>query len=255
MADYAGDYDRPPHGAVTLSGEVADMSGCRRNKGLWLGTLPFILVLSLSSCDGDNGSDEPMDPDGSDIRYLVQGSDMGNRFQNVEVLGDGTDPVTDATVTVNGVALDHVDGGFYSGQLSSNVPAGDPIVLVVQIGEQVITGTDVMPEAPAVTGPADGSTFSTTDDIVVTWTSASDPDRFSISAVWVEGNAGRAMRFDASASLRSLTISAADLPTGPEIEIRVFSYNDGSFSGPFMEGSQMSIRGEQGGNPTITITP
>lgn len=45
------------------------------------------------------------------------------------------------------------------------------------------------------------------------------------------------------------------LPVGGPWQIRVYAYNDGTFTGPVDVASKMNIRGEGTGYPNVTITP
>jgi hypothetical protein len=186
---------------------------------------------------------------------LVEGSDMGGRFQNLRVSRSGVG-VAGATVTVNGVALNDLTGGSYRVELPQTVPPGGTLALEVRADESTVTAMGAVPEPPAVTAPADGANFDATTGILVEWTSGTNPDRFQVTASYSCGpSCGTGQRFPAAGTARSLTIPAGTLPVEQPIEISVFGYNDGVFSGAFAEGSAMRIRGELGPFPTITISP
>lgn len=187
--------------------------------------------------------------------YAILGGDMGALHQNVWVFRRAVG-VMDATVTVNGTALAHMDRGRYYGVLSSALAEGDAITVEVAVGTDTVTGTDVIPHRPSVTGPADGSSFSSSDTIPVAWDVAVSAQRYVIWACW---NSMRNCRTYAVADgeARSHAIPAYELEAGPAVTIDVYAYNDGTFSGPYLPTSQMRIRAESDPTtvPTITITP
>lgn len=182
--------------------------------------------------------------------YEVIGGDMGRIFNHVRIWVTGGSAVLDAMVTVNGTVLSN--GGVsetYSGQLPAPLSPGETVTLIVEIGDSTITGIDVMPEAPAVTGPADGSEFGPLDTITVTWTSSTDPDAFRLFALW----SGTGEIWEISGDTRTFDIPVGEMAINEPIVLNVFSYNFGEFTGPYDPISAMNIRGESGPFPTVTI--
>lgn len=182
----------------------------------------------------------------------VYGRDMGPYWQNVSILQGGVS-VNDAMVRVNGQLMTHPDGGYedgyYSGHLTNPVSTGGTIVLEVTRATSTVTAIGTVPEPPFLTAPSDGATFSPSDDITVTWTSSTQPDRFFVNAQWSCGTScGTGTRYPAPGSARTLTIPASSLPPGQSITLSVFAYSDGRFSGddyePYAEYPGMNIRGE-----------
>ncbi len=118
-----------------------------------------------------------------------------------------------------------------------------------------VTGLGFLPDAPALTSPSSGASFTPGEDVAVTWTSPSDPDYFTVWAEWSCGpSCGAGTRFETAGSARALTIPAASLPSGVEISLIVFAYIDGTFSGdyrPHVPYPGMNIRNES--NP-VTIS-
>ena len=189
---------------------------------------------------------------GSVPALQVYGRDMGSFYQNVSVRV-GAALVNDADVKVNGVALTYRDSGqdgYYYGTLSAQVPVGGKLVLEVKRGDATVTANGIVPEPPMLTSPPDGARFGASDDIRVTWTSSTPPDRFTVNAQWSCGaQCGTGRWYSAPGSARSLTIPARDLPAG-QILLSVFAYSDGAFSGDYAayaEYSGMNIRAEQSG--------
>ena len=180
----------------------------------------------------------------------VWGRDMSPSYQNVNVVQGGT-PVNDAEVKVNGQPLTHPPGyyedGYYQAQVNS-VGTGGTLVLEVTRAGATMSAAGVVPEAPVLTGPANGATFAASDDILVTWSSATQPDRFDVSAQWSCGPVcGTGATFSVPGTARSYTIRAGAVPTRTSIDISVFAYSDGTFSGdyaPHKSYPGMNIRAE-----------
>lgn len=223
------------------------MQGRARSLDARLPGLTFLLLLALllQACECD-----PTDPDGP--RYLVYGLDMSGSYQNIHVRRDGQ-PVNDAAVTVNREAIARAGDGYYHGKLPASVPARGLIGLQVRSGSARVHGIGSVPEAPVLTGPTTGRAFGPLAAIPVTWTSATNPDRFRVNASWVEGEGGHGRSYHAPGSARSLEIPARELPRGVELTVTVFAYNDGTFTGAVDPASRMRIRGENGSNAVITV--
>jgi hypothetical protein len=210
-------------------------------------TLLFLLAL-IASCDNDTtGPLEQVTP------LLIAGGDMGAQLQDLTITREGV-AITDGTVTVNGVAIPHAGSGRYVGQLPDAVPAGSPINLQVSAGGATVQGTVNVPEAPVLTAPATGAAFAAADYITVSWTSATDPDRFIVYGAWVVDDVGFRKSFPAAATAREIKIAAFEFP-GADITISVVAYNDGSFTGQAHPDSRMSVCGEGPPNAAITRSP
>ena len=182
---------------------------------------------------------------------LVLGSAMGPEFQNVIVSQGGT--VADgATVTVNGTALTQTaPGAIYSGQLPASVAVGGALDLDVTAGALVVEGLGTVPEPAVVTAPADAAAIAVTVAIEVTWTSTVDPDRWVVDLF--DGATNYSL--EVTGTLRTATFAAGTIPVGGPYTIRVFSYEDGAFTGNIATGSRMAIRNENAVQPDITVIP
>jgi hypothetical protein len=172
----------------------------------------------------------------------VWGRDMGGVYDEFVSVQQAGIPLSDATVTVNGVPLTYAVGsyvgsyvdGYYSGALASVLANGQQITLEVTRGASTVTAIGSIPETPLVTAPQDGATFGVSDDIPVSWTSTTDPDRFAVIADWSCGTGcGTGTRFDVPGAARTFTIRASSIPSGQTIALQVFAYNDGTFSGDY----------------------
>ncbi|MCG6987509.1 MAG: hypothetical protein LJF06_04960, partial [Gemmatimonadetes bacterium] len=163
--------------------------------------------------------------------------EMGAQLQNVRITREGV-PVTDGAVTVNGVAIPHAGAGFYRGQLPAAVPAGSGLNLQVSAGEATVQGTVNVPEAPVLTAPVTEADIDAGgDSITVTWTSATNPERFVAS--WIFDGVTAGETFTATGTARELRIAAR--PANTKLPLRLAACNDGSFSGPVHPDSRMGI--------------
>ena len=176
---------------------------------------------------------------------------MGPEFQNVIVSQGGT-VVDGATVTVNGTALTQTAAGaIYSGQLPAPVAVGGALDLDVTAGALVVEGLGTVPEPAVVTAPADAAAIAVTVAIEVTWTSTVDPDRWVVDLF--DGATNYSL--EVTGTLRTATFAAGTIPVGGPYTIRVFSYEDGAFTGNIATGSRMAIRNENAVQPEITVIP
>jgi hypothetical protein len=253
-------------GATTETFPVAG-GGAARTHTITAGTLANgdwtirVRAANLGTMSGDTESGSSMEI-GADAAspptitvgtplLRIQGSDMGPEFNHVSLtLGGAT--VDGATVTVNGeAALQAGAGDSYHVQLAAPVAVGGQLDLDVTVGADIYQGLGNVPEPPVVTLPADAAVFVVADPIQVDWTSTADPDRF---AIYVDGPTPF-QNLEIAGNLRTFTIPAGTFTAGA-YTISVFSYEDGTFTGVAVDAaSRMSIRGEQGPFPGITVNP
>jgi carboxypeptidase family protein len=236
-------FDGLPKGSYTITPSLA---GYHFNPASAPATVAERDVAAMDF-DGRLDDNQPADP----LALQVWGRDMGSLYQNVSVVQQGV-RVNDAAVNVNGVTIPHpptwYEAGDYIGQLAAPVPTGGQIVMEVTRGGKMVTAVGKVPEAPLLTGPPDGAKFAPDRDVAVTWTSSTQPDHFTVNAQWSCGsNCGTGTRFNAPGSARAFSIPAQSLPSGMAIQISVFAYNDGTFSGdyaPWPDYPGMNIRAE-----------
>ena len=244
--DSAGAYsfDGVPKGVYTLTPSLA---GYHFNPASAQATVGDSDVATMNF-DGQADDHPPADP----LALQVYGRDMGSLYENVSVVQQGV-RVNDAVVKVNGVTIPHPAGwyedGDYIGQLgSSGISTGGQLVLEVSRGTKAVRAVGKVPETPFLTAPSEGATFGPNTDIPVTWTSSTNPDRFSVNAQWSCGsNCGAGKSFNTAGSARSFTIPAHAIPSGQPITLSVFAYNNGAFSGdyaPWPDYPGMNIRAE-----------
>ncbi len=191
------------------TGKRYHASGADRSLTIPLGDLPNDLPIVISAFAYDDGAFNWMAASGSTMNirgeafvgyptitvaepYRIVGQDMSFKFEHVYVFR-GTTLIDNATVSVNGTPAPVAADKGYHVTLPVRVPAGNPLQLHVAIGAMTIAGLGKVPENPVITAPPDGATFPATGPIAVTWTSATDPDRFKIMAQWSCGpNCGTA---------------------------------------------------------------
>jgi len=223
-------------------------NGLRRARKNLQGRAPLFLLALVASCGNDTtGPLEEVTP------LLMVDGDMGAQFQSLTVTREGV-AVTDGTVTVNGVAIPHAGAGLYQGQLPTTLPAGSPLNLQVSVRGATVHGTVNVPEAPVLTAPATGTVFDPRDTITVSWTSATNPDRFVVSGAFITLDVVRSdMTFPAAGTARELKIPLPpEVGAGPGTTLSVFACNDGSIAGQVDPDSRMSICAQSPPNADIS---
>jgi len=199
--------------------------------------VPFALVATACA-----GGDSNTDPNPLPSVLLIQGSDMGVKFQNIDILR-GTTNVTGAIVTVNGVTIPETNPGRYQGQLPTFLPPGAAVVLQVVAGTLAATGQTTVPQEVTVVAPASGATFTRGNPISVTWTSSGNPDRFQLGLQWSSNGAGTSERVTVAGTLRAGSIPTTAVPANAtNLTVYVFAYGDGTFTGGADPTSRMSLR-------------
>lgn len=192
-------------------------------------------ILLVAACDRDN----PTAPVVAGPSALHVSGVMGALYQSVRVRAGR--PVTDAVVTVNGVAIPHCCGDLYSGKLPEAVPPGSQLDLTVSAGGLTVEATGYVLEAPIITAPATGSVLASTDFINVTWTSATDPDRFEVCLNCWENSLDGAI-YQTPGTARDLKIAAGDLTdygNGAIVAVYAMKEDFLSFTGTVAPGSRV----------------
>ena len=212
-----------------------------------------MLFLLVAACGGSDatGPEEEVPNVGT---LLIVGSAMGPRYQNIYVSRNDL-PVSGATVTVNGVAIPQVGPGQYYGALPDFLAAGATITLVVQAGNQSVTGTAMVPAEPTLLTPAPDFTAAIGTTISYEWNAPSSPSRFYAGFLYRTGNAGSGHWEEVGGSVRAASVTTSGLPANAtEFQAFVNAYADGTFTGPAHPDSRMNVRVESGYRP-ITLTP
>lgn len=199
--------------------------------------LPCFLL--VGACGGGGGETDPTPLPNT---LLIEGSDMGVKFQNIRV-SRGTSAVTGATVTVNGVTMPETGPGYYQGQLQNFLPPGAAVLLEVRAGSLVATGQTTIPQEVTMVTPVTGATITRGNVINVTWTSSGNPDRFQIGLEYQVNAGSTSQSVTVDGSLRAGSIPTTAVPanaTNPSVY--VFGYANGTFSGAADPASRMNLR-------------
>jgi hypothetical protein len=218
-----------------------------------IGRNPAVAALALLVAAPSCKSDAPAPPP----HLEVYGRDIVAGWANVAVRRDGA-PVLGANVVVNGAVLADAqfEAGTYSGQLPATLSPGDPVTLDVTSGDLRVTGTGAYPDVPVIEAAYTSAAAASDGDVIVTWSSPSNPDSFEVWASWSCGpSCGTGRSFTAAGSARTLTIPVGSLPPGADVQIAVFAYDDGSLEGdytPWAGSPGMNIRAESGSLPIST---
>lgn len=190
----------------------------------------------------------------SGVAFAVHG-DVSSVYQTIIVYryqdGGFSSAVEDATVTVNSVVAPSVGSGQYrvgDGLLTPSL--GAAMTFGIQVpGQDAISGEGLMPAAaPAFTVPAEGADFGRGDLIEVAWDySGVDPDRFQVVVQYQLPAGGSGFTLDAPGSARSLSFSAATLPSDSSVHgLWISARNDGAFTGPVTTNAVMGLTSPAG---------
>lgn len=225
-------------------------------RGAWLA---LAAVLLLASCGGGAGTDKQPTPRPSNVTYRVLAGELTSLHQlvQIQVVEDGkvaAEPVTDATVTVNGepLSLNETESA-YRGTLSTPLGAGDALDLHIEVGDSEISGSTTVPATPRIVEPANLEHFLPGEPVKVNWTIDSDPDRFLLNVSNSKGS--RTFQIDDGATRSFELPDHVLIEDGTPIRINVFALIDGELTGPVHEGSRISARQQTDPAtiPTITV--
>ncbi len=189
----------------------------------------LLALVALAACGKNEDAPQP--------RLQVQA--LLGAWHNVHLLRDG-EPDDQATVKVNGEELRRAgEDGIYTSFLTSDLRAGDRVVLEVQSADLYVRGDGVVPPTPVLTAPLDGSTLGPDEDLAVSWTIASSPDWMWVSALWADwsyDDPGSAQERVEGTALAA-TIAGSELPPGKPLQVTVNGRNAGSLRGDVVPSS------------------
>lgn len=204
----------------------------------------ILLIPIVAACTTDNGSTPP------DTRILVVGNDMGPRVQNI-TLSRGTSAVTNALVTVNGIALTETASGHYAGTLPTSLAVGDTIQVDVFAGADSVTGIARVPTVPSLTTPGNRAVIHIPTPLDFTWLDTSDPDAFR-AGIQHDGVAEVASYTGAARS--GIVVTSRIPPTATSVSAFLYAFAEGTFTGSAHPDSRMHVR-QSGGTVTLVIGP
>ena len=142
-------------------------------------------------------------------RSLQISGGMSPWHQGIRVVRNGV-PVLDAKVTVNGVLLEHCCAELYVGNLPDTLPAGSTISLKVVAGAATFEATGKVIPTPVITAPVSDTTYSSTENVSLAWSTPTDPDQFEVCLNCWE-NALEGEIYPAPGTARSFIISPGHL--------------------------------------------
>jgi hypothetical protein len=207
-------------------------------------------------------------PDGRSARGVITlkpAIPSGNLYSvNARVFGSSTDifvtesssssPFPSAIVKVNGTTIPFA-GGRFQGALPAPIMAGETVNLEIEVPEGTIRASAIMPSAPNLTAPADGSSVSAADPLMLTWTMPESPTRFRLGYGTDPYESDLAASANVSGDSRNHSFTA--IPSNKTLGIYVIAINETiEATGPvalgfglYAENSDVSSRS------TITTTP
>jgi hypothetical protein len=196
--------------------------------------LALLLVAAATGCGSKTAP--------SSVLLYVEGGDMSNFGQAVRVFRADV-AVTDATVTVNGTTLPSVSPGVYYAELPAILNTGDSLTLVVRAGSDVVTGIATVPALPVIVTPETDAAVHPGTPLGFSWTAAANPSEFLAELAYTVGASGTDQRTTVGGSERAASVATAAIPlTATNLFARVFSYNNGTFTGPADPASKMHVR-------------
>lgn len=192
--------------------------------------LPLGAGCEISSPEGSHRPPAGDPPGGSGSLTIWGGISPDNVGLNVE---RGSTFVTDAEVRVNGIPIplntDPTIGLKYFLRFDPNLATGTALNVEVDDIDKSLFAHGTIPETPTLTFPTENTVYASSDDVVLSWTSASSPQGgFSVSfrqndCLVSSCYAGNYKDFDGSA--RTGLISASELPNAENITLELIAYN------------------------------
>lgn len=207
--------------------------------GTWRAIISLSATLLIPGCRDGEGLIEPP----TTIPLGISG-EFTRSAVGVQLYRGGA-AVTNAVVSVNGVKLVRSTEPGYYYLIRPELPAGSPVNVKVSAGGATIEATGNVPDRPVLTFPATGDILGAMDTITVTWTSATDPDRFRVEFDWSEFSNVR--QFDTPGTARELTVTGSSLwdlradDTGALVTVYALWDDFLSFTGPVAPGSGVSF--------------
>lgn len=195
------------------------------------------LVLLAGGCGGTDGGDPP-----AADKILLQGSDMGPRFQNFTISRAGAS-VSSAVVSINGVSLTTTANGRYNYDVGRELQPGEVLVVRVAIGSDVVEGRATIIGQATLTAPIQNQLFTFGQNLNFTWTASAEPDFWLVGLSYNLAGAGIGLADSVARTARSRTLSTATIAASATAPVGyLFGYLHGTFTGPADPASTMNVR-------------
>lgn len=207
-------------------------------------------------------------PDGSLSKQVVltlRTSTPGeNRYSvNARVFGASTDifvtesvsssAVPGATVKVNGTTIPFA-GGRFQGALPAPVMAGETVNLEITVPEGVITASAIMPAAPNLTAPANGSSLSAASPLELAWTMPENPSNYRLGYGTDPYESDLAVFATAPGESRTQTFTG--IPANKTLDVFVIAINETTeATGPVSSFNLLAENSDASSRSTVTTTP
>jgi hypothetical protein len=204
-----------------------------------------LALLSLAGCDLLSGIT---------VTAIVSNiSDPGTHAVGEIDIMDGGTPITDATVTVNGIPCLGANGVY---NFASATPIGDDTTVTLSISVPSkslnLTKTLTMPNPTTINAPLDLNTYAASSPLTVTWTTVSpNPNQFEILIPLQFTTSGNSYLKILSNTLTTYSVPGGTMkivPTG--VYVNVIPSNTMSIAGSGVKiGSVFTV----GNTKTVTI--
>jgi hypothetical protein len=194
------------------------------------------------------------EPTPGETSYEVYARVFGSSTDIFVTESSSSSAVPGAVVKVNGTTIPFA-GGRFQGALPAAITVGETVDLEIEVPEGTIRASVIMPSAPMLTAPANDSSVSAADPLMLTWTMPESPTRFRLGY----GTDPYESELAASANVLgdSRNHSFTAIPTNKTLGVYVIAINETTeATGPvalgfglYAENSNASSRS------TITTTP
>jgi hypothetical protein len=206
-------------------------------------------------------------PDGRSARGVITlrpATPSGNLYSvSARVFGSSTDifvtesssfsPFPSAIVKVNGTTIPFA-GGRFQGALPAAIVAGETVNLEVEVPEGTIRASAIMPAAPNLTAPADGSSLSAASPLELAWTMPENPSTYRLGYGTDPYESDLAVFATVPGENRTQTFTG--IPANKTLNIFVIAINETiEATGPASEFALYAENSDASSRSTITTTP
>lgn len=201
------------------------------------------------------GGKDPVQPPPALPPILFAGEEMGPRYQHFTI-SRGARSVAEAKVSVNGTALTATADGRYDYSLPAAIPAGEQLVVRVELDGDVVTATATIPPIPVVTTPVQNQHVVPGEQLPFAWTTTASPAWWEVILHWDFQSFGYGAKDSLPGTVRTATLSTATMqPALTEAQAFVSAYISGAFTGPMDPASNMRVRVGLSGPINLVVGP